>query len=144
MLFDQPNVKKIEKMKKTEIFLHSKKNRTTCKMRKECMLIGETFCSLSGFTRTHTLVQLLVYKYECYIYIYIFIQFFSTYSNEAKAQLQIGRAFVEQRDALAERIRWFFRQRQTEQTRSDGFFFHETPTARGDFIFFLFEMSQFD
>lgn len=92
----------------------------------------------------HTLVQLLVYKYECYIYIYIFIQFFSTYLNEAKAQLQIGRAFVEQRDALAERIRWFFRQRQTEQTRSDGFFFHETPTARGDFIFFLFEMSQFD
>ena len=92
----------------------------------------------------HTLVQLLMYKYECYIYIYIFIQFFSTYLNEAKAQLQIGRAFVEQRDALAERIRWFFRQRQTEQTRSDGFFFHETPTARGDFIFFLFEMSQFD
>lgn len=92
----------------------------------------------------HALVQLLVYKYECYIYIYIFIQFFSTYLNEAKAQLQIGRAFVEQRDALAERIRWFFRQRQTEQTRSDGFFFHETPTARGDFIFFLFEMSQFD
>lgn len=92
----------------------------------------------------HTLVQLLVYNHECYIYIYIFIQFFSTYLNEAKAQLQIGRAFVEQRDALAERIRWFFRQRQTEQTRSDGFFFHETPTARGDFIFFLFEMSQFD
>ena len=92
----------------------------------------------------HTLVQLLVYKYECYIYIYIFIQFFSTYLNEAKAQLQIGRAFVEQRDALAERIGRFFRQRQTEQTRSDGFFFHETPTARGDFIFFLFEMSQFD
>ena len=113
-------------------------------MRKECMRRGKTFCSLSGFTRTHTLVQLLVYKYECYIYIYIFIQFFSTYLNEAKAQLQIGRAFVEQRDALAERIRWFFRQRQTEQTRSDGFFFHETPTARGDFIFFLFEMSQFD
>ena len=92
----------------------------------------------------HTLVQLLVYKYECYIYIYIFIQFFSTYLNEAKAQLQIGRAFVEQRDALAERIGRFFRQRQTEQTRSDGFFFHETPTASWDFIFFLFEMSQFD
>ena len=92
----------------------------------------------------HTLVQLLVYNHECYIYIYIFIQFFSTYLNEAKAQLQIGRAFVEQRDALAERIGRFFRQRQTEQTRSDGFFFHETPTARGDFIFFLFEMSQFD
>ena len=133
----------MKKLNKTEIF-QSKKNRKTCEMRKERMRIGKTCCSLSGFTRTHTLVQLLVYIDECYIYIYIFIQFFSTYLNEAKAQLQIGRAFVEQRDALAERIGWFFRQRQTEQTRSDGFFFHETPTARGDFIFFLFEMSQFD
>ena len=87
-------------------------------------------------------MQLLVYYYECYIYIHIYSIFF--YLNEAKAQLQIGRAFVEQRDALAERIGRFFRQRQTEQTRSDGFFFHETPTASGDFIFFLFEMSQFD
>ena len=113
-------------------------------MRKERMLIGETFCSLSGFTLTHTLTVVGLLLYECYIYIYIFIQFFSTYLNEAKAQLQIGRAFVEQRDALAERIGRFFRQRQTEQTRSDGFFFHETPTARGDFILFLFEMSQFD
>ena len=77
-----------------------------------------------------------------YIYIHIYSIFFYFYLNEAKAQRQIGRAFVEQRDALAERIRWFFRQRQTEQTRSDGFFFHETPTARGDFIFFLFEMKK--
>ena len=113
-------------------------------MRKECVRRGKTFCSLSGFTRTHTLVQLLVYNHECYIYIHIYSIFFYFYLNEAKAQLQIGRAFVEQRDALAERIGWFFRQRQTEQTRSDRFFFHETPTASGDFIFFLFEMSQFD
>lgn len=133
----------MKKLKKRKFFIQRRTGKhVSCE--KSEGLRTKTFCSLSGFTRTHTLVQVLVYNHECYIYIYIFIQFFSTYLNEAKAQLQIGRAFVEQRDALAERIRWFFRQRQTEQTRSDGFFFHETPTARGDFIFFLFEMSQFD
>ena len=114
-------------------------------MRKERRYTYEdVLLSFRFYTYTHTYSCWFIITSVIYIYIYIFIQFFSTYLNEAKAQLQIGRAFVEQRDALAERIRWFFRQRQTEQTRSDGFFFHETPTARGDFILFLFEMSQFD
>ncbi len=130
-----------------------KNRKTLLKMRRSvCGMLKKTHREEDVFTQvlhTHTYSW---FMYECSIIgfiiifyiVYIFIQFFSFYLNEAKAQLQIGRAFVEQRDALAERIRWFFRQRQTEQTRSDGFFFHETPTARGDFIFFLFEMSQFD
>ena len=142
MFFDSQLKKKMKKLKKRKFFIQRRTGKHARCEKSVCVEVRRF--ALFQVLHVHTLVQVLVYNHECYIYIYIFIQFFSTYLNEAKAQLQIGRAFVEQRDALAERIRWFFRQRQTEQTRSDGFFFHETPTARGDFIFFLFEMSQFD
>ena len=142
MFFDSQLKKKMKKMKKRKFFIQRRTGKHARCEKSVCVEVRRF--ALFQVLHVHTLVQVLVYNHECYIYIHIYSIFFYFYLNEAKAQLQIGRAFVEQRDALAERIRWFFRQRQTEQTRSDGFFFHETPTARGDFIFFLFEMSQFD